>query len=219
MAKNDDEEKKQQKRYAAETRGMPSNLARIAARNLAAEDARIGKLNEIRGRLEPDSPNRIAAIGERYKGTPGSIPEGAAPGTYATGVVGTQFVPPREAAFNRAAAYAKGFGEAAPFSAGGFRFAGGVAAPEPTLLEQILPFLGRFAARGGFSPLGFTATTALGAARSFFPAIRSFFNSGRPRPYNPAPPLQNVGNAAPSPTPSPSPSPSATPDNPYYAGF
>lgn len=76
MAKNDDD---LLKRYAGETRGMPPNLAKIAARNLAREDAQIGKLNVVHAKVEREryaredpqgyaqsEMDRAAAIGSRY---------------------------------------------------------------------------------------------------------------------------------------------------------
>lgn len=83
MAKNDDD---LVKKYAAETAGMPPNLARIAARNLARADAQIDRLDVIRNRIagrEGLPPDVIASrYGAPAKSSP--LPAGAQPGYYSS---------------------------------------------------------------------------------------------------------------------------------------
>lgn len=233
MAKNDDD---LVKRYAAETAGMPPNLAKIAARNLARTDAQIGRLNVLRNPGANDLPPDVIAA--RYGSKTGGISPAAEPGYYdsagkflgplsgsmpkgATGIVGRAAASPtttpataRQIGFygDTRAISAK---PAAQRTAYEKSFLSGydipsVATPAPTLGYQagrLVSGAPSFIGRGGFALPGLLGS-GVSAVQSFFPAIRSFFSS-RPRPFNPTPPLNNV--AVPSPTPSP------TPGNPYYA--
>jgi hypothetical protein len=191
MAKNDDD---LVKRYAAETRGMPPNLARIAARNLAAQDAAIARTDVIRNRIA-GTEHPPEYIGSRYGPSGGDvgIPQGAPPGYY-----GSQgrFLGP--------------LGGAAPAGATGLVGAAAAATPKPfapvtptvrniefgdvpgiltglTGLpfqrnqnpETITGFLGRFLARSVFN--------------KFLPGVGSIFNT-RPRPYQPIPLNSQVSN-------------------------
>ena len=82
MAKNDDD---LLKKYTGETRGMPPNLARIAARNLARTDAQIGRTTAIRNRIEGSDQLPPDVIASRYGDPGGGVLQGKESGYYAGG--------------------------------------------------------------------------------------------------------------------------------------
>lgn len=233
MAKNDDDIVK---RYAAETRGMPPNLAKIAARNLAREDAQLAKINAARNPRANELPGDV--IAQRYGDPGGSTLQGKESGYYdskgkylgplgkaapkgATGIVGAAAASPpatdpataRQVGFSGAAAAfaAKPAGQRTPYERSflsGYDIPGVVQPGSAGLGFQAGSFL-----RQAGSFLGRVGSGGLGGLVSpYFPAVRSFLDqfSSRPRPYSPQP----VPMAGPS--PSPTPANRQASNNPYY---